>query len=71
MDKFGKLITMKKALLIWFICSVLAFIWIGLVVEGWHDRGLAYVIAFMFSLSILVIILMVGLVKKIWKKRSD
>ena len=62
---------MKKALLIWFIGSVLAFVWIGIGVEGGHDRGLGYVIMSMFSLSILVIILMVGLVKKLWKKRSD
>lgn len=62
---------MKKALLIWFICSVLAFVWIGIEFKGSHDQGIGYVFMFMLSLAVLLTILMVGLVKKLRKKRGE
>lgn len=61
---------MKKALLIWFISSVLAFTWIEIETRGSHYQGAGYIIMVMYSLPILLIILIVGLVKKL-RKKSD
>lgn len=71
MDRFGKRIpgNMKKALLIWFICSVLAFISIEIGSRGSHYQGIGSIIMLIYSVPVLFIILIVGLIKNLWTKR--